>query len=188
MSQRMYTWQPGPVRQATAPVPPKNDGNKEHIYTYKPTKPTATRTVAPPAPRPPPPPPAPASYTYAAAYPYPAYPAYAYMPYQAAYPPQPAAAAAEPPASYQHAWHGASRGQVVEDDVKISARTGANAPHAMAPLDPSPSQQWWCRELDGSYTMRTFDTISHELQPGSWTWAQQGGGGGYPYFVRERPK
>ncbi|KAA6408767.1 MAG: hypothetical protein FRX48_07110 [Lasallia pustulata] len=63
--------------------------------------------------------------------------------------------------------------------ASIAARIGATKPVQLVPYDPSPEQQFWCRELDTSYTLRTAKDITENLQPGFWQYAQ----GGYPYWV-----
>lgn len=61
----------------------------------------------------------------------------------------------------------------------------ANAkPQQLVPYKPDDNQQFWCRELDGSYTLRTAKDIQEELQPGYW----QRGAKEVPYFVRTEKK
>lgn len=49
------------------------------------------------------------------------------------------------------------------------------------PANPTTNQQFYCRELDGTYTLRTMTDIETSCQPGSWHRAQTG----YPYFIRK---
>lgn len=102
------------------------------------------------------------------------------QPQPCTHPPQPCVQAAEP--YVHHHWHGGTRAQVDAENMAIAANTGATKPHNLAPYKPSPSQQWWCRELDGSYTLRNTQDIMDNLQPGFWQYAQPGG---YPYFIRQ---
>lgn len=52
----------------------------------------------------------------------------------------------------------------------------------LVPQTAGPNNEYYCRELDGTYTIRTVNTIMNELQPGQW----QRGSSGYPYFVRRQ--
>ncbi|KAL9036122.1 MAG: hypothetical protein Q9214_006277 [Letrouitia sp. 1 TL-2023] len=76
-------------------------------------------------------------------------------------------------------WYGATKDEI---DQQNAAAARAHAPVPLVPANPSPSQQFWCRELDGSYTLRTMNDISTSCQPGVW---QQATETGYPYFVRK---
>ena len=61
--------------------------------------------------------------------------------------------------------------------------SGADHPNVQVQLVPqaaSPNSEFWCRELNGDYTLRTMNTIMHDLQPGEWAKASSG----YPYFIR----
>ncbi|MCJ1364041.1 hypothetical protein MMC16_003150 [Acarospora aff. strigata] len=106
------------------------------------------------------------------------------------YAPQPAAPPAPAPApaptkteQYTHYhWYGNTRAQVDAENVSIAHYTGATKPTQLVPHNPSASQQWWCRELDGTYTLRNTNDIMENLQPGFWQYAQPGG---YPYFIRQ---
>ena len=55
-------------------------------------------------------------------------------------------------------------------------------PHQFVPYKAEAEEQFWCRELDNSYTLHTMNDILNNLQPGVW----QTGSSGYPYFVREK--
>jgi len=100
--------------------------------------------------------------------------------------PQAAAVQASAPVETQqythHHWHGASKAQVDAENIAIAQKTGVTKPVPLVPYKPSASQQWWCRELDGSYTLRNTNDIMENLQPGFWQYAQPGG---YPYFIRQ---
>ena len=50
----------------------------------------------------------------------------------------------------------------------------------LMPYKPADEEQFWCRELDGSYTLRTSREIMDDCQPGNW----QQGRERHPYFVR----
>ncbi len=69
------------------------------------------------------------------------------------------------------------------DAKKAQAEVEAAAakPVQLIPQVPVASQEYYCRELDGSYTLRSTNEIMQSLQPGYWTF---GKAGGYPYWVR----
>ena len=53
-------------------------------------------------------------------------------------------------------------------------------PIQMIPQTASPNQQFYCRELDGTYTLQTVNKIMHDLQPGYWKTSSSG----FPYWIR----
>lgn len=94
-------------------------------------------------------------------------------------------------------WYGATKAEVDAQEAADAAAATAAAEQAHsvqlvlipqivaapapAPAPPAPKpQQFYCRELDGSYTLRTTTEIMQTLQPGHWTHAPSG----YPYWVR----
>lgn len=79
-------------------------------------------------------------------------------------------------------YHGASRAQVESQNVSRAQAHGAYGQYQMVPQNASPDNEFWCRELDGQYTLRTMNTIMQSLQPGDW----QRSTSGYPYFVRTK--
>lgn len=92
--------------------------------------------------------------------------------------PKPAAATASVPSS-STPWYGPTANEVdmqnrviMDDQMKARQLKG----HV-----PSASDQYWCRELDGLYTVRTAIDIYESCTPGYWTTGE----GNYPYFVRE---
>lgn len=77
-------------------------------------------------------------------------------------------------------WYGSTKEEV---DIQNYAIHKAHAkPTPLVPYKPSSEQQFWCRELDKSYTLRTMTDIMENLQPGYW----QPGDEGYPYFIRQK--
>lgn len=55
-------------------------------------------------------------------------------------------------------------------------------PTQLAPYKPADGQQFWCKETDGSWTLRTHsDIINGEVSPGHWERHQTSG---YFYWVR----
>ncbi|MCJ1369993.1 hypothetical protein MMC20_001205 [Loxospora ochrophaea] len=103
-------------------------------------------------------------------------------PQQAHYasPPQPQYQAPEP-APYTH-WHGSSKAEIDQQNINIAQATGATKPVQLVPYKPEPGQQWWCRETDGTFTLRTANDIMENAQPGFWQYAHPGG---YPYWIRQ---
>jgi len=85
-----------------------------------------------------------------------------------------------PGKTYQHPWLGRTKAQVDEDNQKIAMRTGVWRPNEMAPNKPADDQQFWCVEVDGSHTLRTYAQIE-ELRPGEWRKDPMFGNA---YFVR----
>ncbi len=57
---------------------------------------------------------------------------------------------------------------------------GNRTPLRMVPRNLSPNDQFYCRELDSSYALRTGTAIMRDCQPGYWDY----GSSGYPYWVR----
>ncbi|KAK2875953.1 hypothetical protein FQN49_001495 [Arthroderma sp. PD_2] len=78
-------------------------------------------------------------------------------------------------------WIGPTRAEVDAQNLAVARATGAMRPQSMVPYRPAEGQQWWCREVDGSYTLRTTNDIMENLQPGYWTYSSSG----YPYFIRQ---
>lgn len=56
-------------------------------------------------------------------------------------------------------------------------------PIQMIPRASSADAQYYCRQLDGSYSLYTGNKIMRECQPGYW----KHGSSGYPYWVRTAP-
>ncbi|OAL71343.1 hypothetical protein A7D00_4244 [Trichophyton violaceum] len=78
-------------------------------------------------------------------------------------------------------WLGPTRAEVDAQNIAVARATGAMRPQSMVPYRPAEGQQWWCREVDGSYTLRTTNDIMENLQPGYWAYSSSG----YPYFIRQ---
>ncbi|KAJ9408583.1 hypothetical protein DTO045G8_3531 [Paecilomyces variotii] len=77
-------------------------------------------------------------------------------------------------------WRGPTKKDVEEQNAKIAEKVGATKPAQLIPYEAADGQQWWVRELDGSFTLRTTNDIMENCQPGRWAYANAG----YPYFVR----
>lgn len=78
---------------------------------------------------------------------------------------------------------GKTKEQVMWENQQIANNTGANDPVQMVPYKAAPGQQFWCRELDGSWTLRTVQETMVELQPGYWDKGQSG----HAVFIRQKP-
>ncbi len=98
--------------------------------------------------------------------------------------PVPTPAAPNGTAANPYVWRGATKAEVQRQDIAIAQASGSNQPVNLVPHQATNSQMWWCRELDGSYTLRNTNTIQEALQPGYWAYAPRGG---YPYFIRQKP-
>lgn len=78
-------------------------------------------------------------------------------------------------------FYGATKEEV---DIQNRAIHQAHAkPIQLVPYEPSAEQQFWCRELNGSYNLRTTTECMTTLQPGEWAQSSAG----VPYFVRKAP-
>ena len=51
----------------------------------------------------------------------------------------------------------------------------------LVPQNANPDNEYFCRELDGTWTVRTVNTIMNHLNPGQWAHSDTG----YPYWVRQ---
>ena len=92
----------------------------------------------------------------------------------------PTPAPAPKPASSHVYWYGSTKEEV---DAQNHAVHKAHAkPTPLVPYKPSNDQQYYCRELDGSYTLRTPTDVMENLQPGYWKYSEEG----YPYFIRQK--
>ena len=77
-------------------------------------------------------------------------------------------------------YKGLTSQEVHDRNVARAQNHGGFNPVQLVPQDASPDNQYWCRELDGTWTARTVDTIMNSLNPGQWAY----GPSGYPYWVR----
>ncbi|KAL8699474.1 MAG: hypothetical protein Q9201_005984 [Fulgogasparrea decipioides] len=107
----------------------------------------------------------------------PAQPALVYHPQVAPY------YAGQPIPEPAKVWVGSTKAQVDAQNAALAQGVGAYQQMQLAPANPTASQQFYCRELDGTYTLRTVTDIETSCQPGSWQTAVSG----YPYFVRTKP-
>ncbi|KAI9676010.1 MAG: hypothetical protein M1817_000753 [Caeruleum heppii] len=184
-----YTYKPAAAAKATALTQPKpQNGNDQNYYTYRPASAPAAL-------------PAPSAAQHCAghccqhqhlmpiAYFY-QQPQYVAMPQGWYHPaqsvqPQALAPASAPDGSANnpYIWNGNTKAEIDRQNLVIAQNTGVMQPKALVPDKASDDQQWWVRELDGGYTLRSTQAIQDSLQPGYWTYAQNGG---YPYFIRQK--
>jgi hypothetical protein len=77
---------------------------------------------------------------------------------------------------------GATKADVDFQNRWIAQRTGAEIPSQLAPYKPAAGQQFWCKETDGSWTLRTHaDVTMGDVAPGHW---EKHATSGYFYWVR----
>lgn len=77
---------------------------------------------------------------------------------------------------------GATKADVQFQNNLIAQNTGATMPSQLAPYKPAAGQQFWCKETDGSWTLRTHAEVTMgEVAPGHW---EKHVTSGYFYWVR----
>ena len=59
---------------------------------------------------------------------------------------------------------------------------GASQPLQFLREEPTSKTEYYCKELNGTWTQRTTNDIMNNCQPGEWRFHSQTG---YPYFVRK---
>ncbi|KAI4115617.1 MAG: hypothetical protein LQ338_007831 [Usnochroma carphineum] len=106
----------------------------------------------------------------------PAQPAPAYHPQASLY------YAGQPQPEPTKIWYGSTKAEVDAQNAALAQSAGAYKPIELVPANPTAGQQFYCRELDGTYTLRTMTDIETSCQPGSWHRASTG----YPYFIRSK--
>ncbi|KAL8986814.1 MAG: hypothetical protein Q9177_003924 [Variospora cf. flavescens] len=79
-------------------------------------------------------------------------------------------------------WYGSTKAEVDAQNAALAPSVGAYKPMELVPANPTAGQQFYCRELDGTYTLRTMTDIETACQPGAWHKASSG----YPYFIRNK--
>ncbi|KAI4232601.1 MAG: hypothetical protein LQ349_004910 [Xanthoria aureola] len=80
-------------------------------------------------------------------------------------------------------WYGSTKAEVDAQNAALAQAAGAYTPMNLVPANPGAGQQFWCKELNDCYTLRTMTDIEASCQPGSWHTSSVG----YPYFVRKPP-
>jgi hypothetical protein len=80
---------------------------------------------------------------------------------------------------------GASSAEIQMQNAIWAAHLAAQPkppPSQLAPYKPGSSPQFWCKELDGSWTLREYnDAMQGDLGPGRW---EKHGTSGYYYYVK----
>lgn len=82
----------------------------------------------------------------------------------------------QPPATYQPTqltpgavpYMGATAEEVQGRNHALASATGACGPFTLAPYKAEPGQQFWCQELDGTWSLRTQNDIEENCKPGAW--------------------
>ncbi|KAL8851213.1 MAG: hypothetical protein Q9221_003844 [Calogaya cf. arnoldii] len=80
-------------------------------------------------------------------------------------------------------WYGPTKAEVDAQNAALAQGVGAYTPMNLVPANPGAGQQFWCKELNDCYTLRTMTDIETSCQPGSWHTSAVG----YPYFIRTKP-
>ena len=78
-------------------------------------------------------------------------------------------------------WIGSTRAEVDAKNAAIEAAHRPTLAPQLVPYKPDPAQQFWCRELNGVWSLRTCDDIMKNAQPGDWRDSKSG----YPVFYRK---
>jgi len=73
------------------------------------------------------------------------------------------------------------RAQLAQPGSNAVAANGASGKFRFVPDIPTPQTQYYCKELDGSYTLRSTNEIMNSCQPGHW---MKAAATGLPYFIR----
>jgi hypothetical protein len=67
--------------------------------------------------------------------------------------------------------------------AQMTMQMSQPAPTSLAPYKPSDGQQFWCKELDGAWTLRTYSDIAlGDVSPGHW---ERHAVSGYFFWVRQ---
>ena len=83
------------------------------------------------------------------------------------------------PANF-NTYQGLTAQQVNDRNISRAQNHGGFDQVQLIPQTASPDNQYYCRELDGTWTLRTVDTIMNHLNPGQWAY----GAAGHPYWIR----
>ena len=75
-------------------------------------------------------------------------------------------------------------GMFMQAPMLAPAPAPAPAPKQQEGMPAGHLDQFWCEELDGSYTLRTGKEIAADLQPGRWAFTDEGNA----YWVRKEKK
>ncbi|RMD41150.1 hypothetical protein DV735_g4008, partial [Chaetothyriales sp. CBS 134920] len=93
-----------------------------------------------------------------------------------------AALAAAPQAPYYFVGATPAEMQAQNSYIATNIMQMPQAPTQLVPFKPGTSQQFWVKELDGSWTLREYnDVIMGEIGPGHW---ERHATSGYFYYVR----
>jgi hypothetical protein len=79
---------------------------------------------------------------------------------------------------------GSTPAEIAAQNAQIAAMLGVSIPanNQLIPYKPSANPQFWCKELDGSWTLREQnDLVMGEIGAGAW---ERHPTSGYHYYVR----
>ena len=71
-------------------------------------------------------------------------------------------------------YQGLTTQQVNDRNVSRALNHGGFNQVQLVPQNASPDNKYICRELDGSFTLRTVNTIMNSLKPGQWAYNPNG--------------
>ena len=92
--------------------------------------------------------------------------------------PKPAAAASRP-RSKLHTWHGRTPNEIeMENRITMDKHIKASKKKGFV---RSAGDPYWCKEVNGRFTVRTAADIYNSCRPGHWTVGEEG----YPSFTRQ---
>ena len=77
-------------------------------------------------------------------------------------------------------YQGLTAQQVNDRNISRAQSHGGFNEVKLIPQDASPDNEYICRELDGTHSVRTVNTIMNSLTPGHWAYGPRG----YPYWIR----
>lgn len=83
------------------------------------------------------------------------------------------------PANF-NCYQGLTSQQVRDRNLSRAQSHGGFNQTLLVPQNASPDNEYFCRELDGTWTVRTVNTIMNHLNPGQWAYSTTG----YPYWIR----
>lgn len=84
------------------------------------------------------------------------------------------------PVKFNNYYQGLTSQQVYDRNISSAQNHGGFNQTQLVPENAHPDNEYFCRELDGTWTVRTVNTIRKSLNPGQWAYSTTG----YPYWVR----
>ena len=102
--------------------------------------------------------------------------------YYAAPAPAPAPSPPSPKPAKHVYWYGSTKEEVEAQNAAIYEAHKPKKVPQLVPYKPANDQQYYCKEFDNTYSLRTAKNITESCQPGKWVTSEDG----YPYFIREK--